>query len=338
MGTFIIRPTSLASGGDPLFETGSDNPDQGFWSITGLPAATILQAMNNLTNSLALAASAQAFDTITGFGDTLRFLFTGDCIFLDGSLTPISFASLPSGFLALTAEAIINTPIITGDSDIDLVFYFLQHLEVDEGLFNTNPFPYTDPIPSMLDIVSNGIGFRVNMQSVDFPHTVSVSSLFNLRIQGTYTAVSFSWTLTSPDNPVKYGSKVTIHPDPDDPTQPPLTDITSIEIHWNDGEDHTLIVPSWDIIFFMFNLVVFYIPYGLEDFTGPIDIVANVVSVEFSGSVSLGTLDILFENVSGIYQLTPGVKHDTLYSDSRDGTTIDVAIPSPFGKTGFVGG
>lgn len=55
----------------------------------------------------------------------------------------------------------------------------------------------------------------------------------------------------------------------------------------------------------------------------------------FSGSVPLGTFTILETNGSGVYQFQNGKTNDTLYSSTRDGTTYNVKIPNPFGKTGF---
>lgn len=56
---------------------------------------------------------------------------------------------------------------------------------------------------------------------------------------------------------------------------------------------------------------------------------------QFEGSVTLATFTILNFEGSGIYTLVPGKTNDTLYSSTRNGTTYDVKIPNPFGKTGF---
>ncbi len=65
----------------------------------------------------------------------------------------------------------------------------------------------------------------------------------------------------------------------------------------------------------------------------PIDIICSFPG--FSGSVPLGNFIILLTNGSGIYQFQTGKTNDTLYSSARDGSTYDVKIPNPFGKTGF---
>jgi hypothetical protein len=55
----------------------------------------------------------------------------------------------------------------------------------------------------------------------------------------------------------------------------------------------------------------------------------------FSGSVTLGNFVILVANGSGLYRFVMGKTNDTLYSVARDGTTYDVKIPNPGGKTAF---
>lgn len=66
----------------------------------------------------------------------------------------------------------------------------------------------------------------------------------------------------------------------------------------------------------------------------PVIIVAGG-GTQFSGSVTLGSFVILVANGSGLYQFTPGLTHDILYRAARDGTTYNVKIPNPGGKTGF---
>lgn len=56
---------------------------------------------------------------------------------------------------------------------------------------------------------------------------------------------------------------------------------------------------------------------------------------QFSGSVPLGTFTIIVANGSGIYRFVDGKTNDTVYTAERDGTTLDIKIPNPFGKSGF---
>lgn len=57
----------------------------------------------------------------------------------------------------------------------------------------------------------------------------------------------------------------------------------------------------------------------------------------FNGAVALGTLTIYVATGSGIYRIVVNKRNDTQY-DRATGSTTDVAIPEPFGETGFIGG
>lgn len=67
----------------------------------------------------------------------------------------------------------------------------------------------------------------------------------------------------------------------------------------------------------------------------PIVIICGTPGNQFTGSVPLGNFTIIVAEASGIYQLIDGKEEDTLYTPERDGTTYDVKIPNPNGKTGF---
>ncbi len=70
-----------------------------------------------------------------------------------------------------------------------------------------------------------------------------------------------------------------------------------------------------------------------------IPIVGGGTGTEFSGSVKLGTIQILTTLGSGIYRLVSGKTNDTMYiNNPNDATTEDFAIPDPSGKTGLIGG
>lgn len=63
--------------------------------------------------------------------------------------------------------------------------------------------------------------------------------------------------------------------------------------------------------------------------------VVIIAGTQFSGTVTLGNFTILVANGSGIYRFVLGKAEDTIYAAARDGTTYDVKIPNPGGKTGF---
>lgn len=272
---------------------------------------------------------------------TVQFDLSGNCFFLDGSGTPVSRAGLPSGFTMtspLTLKCPTNGPPESIGGPISFHAPSTNQVNVtwgtysnsfDDVLAEVSDIPFTDPIDFagslLLELISTVGSFGDN-----FAYVVD-----SLEVSGSYTAVAFSWTITTPDSPVPKGAKITIHKDPTDVDQPNLNDITGIQIAWDDKE---MLVPDWDIIWITEDIFIFYLPYGFDDFEGNIDLTALVESTEFSGSVPLGSLTILFENGSGVYQLTPGKTNDTLYNPDRDGSTTDKAFPSPYGKTGFVGG
>ncbi len=69
--------------------------------------------------------------------------------------------------------------------------------------------------------------------------------------------------------------------------------------------------------------------------TSPPPTFTVVAGTRFSGSVPLGDFVIIEAEGSGLYRFTMGKTNDTLYTAERDGTTYDVKIPNPGGKTGF---
>lgn len=88
------------------------------------------------------------------------------------------------------------------------------------------------------------------------------------------------------------------------------------------------------------------IPFGFGDYSGPVTIAGGVNEPTddpdnpdpFTGSVPLSPVTILYADTSGIYNITPNKRTDTLYNGARDGSSDEVAIPKPFIKTGFIGG
>lgn len=69
--------------------------------------------------------------------------------------------------------------------------------------------------------------------------------------------------------------------------------------------------------------------------TTPTVPVVLIAGTQFGGTVVLGNFVILVADGSGLYRFTIGQTHDTLYAGDRDGTTYNVKIPNPGGKTGF---
>jgi len=188
---------------------------------------------------------------------------------------------------------------------------------------------------------------------------------------GTYAIFATTWTMeggpvggpyhASPFHP---GDEIIIN----SPNETPdLTDVTEIKLSYTDlgGNLITVVVPFTDFLEYTPKTAKFLLPITLPynsilpfDFIPfnptpfepiiynpappvitqiPITMVVQIVSTKFTGSILLGTFEILIADASGIYKITPDKTNDTLYSQNSL-TTEDVAIPTPFVKTGFIGG
>jgi hypothetical protein len=137
----------------------------------------------------------------------------------------------------------------------------------------------------------------------------------------------FQYTLNPPSSSVvEPGQTITITSDPEDPDALLLDELT-IEF------GGVPIIPTTQTTY----LLIFFIPFDYP-LTGVLALDAIGNGVQFSGSVALGSLEILITDASGIYVLKPGQAFDKLYASERDGSTRTVKIPDPFIKTGFIGG
>lgn len=127
---------------------------------------------------------------------------------------------------------------------------------------------------------------------------------------------------------------------------PPQT-ITVGSIPWTDG------VTTYNFTDYVFDLGEYYYliyaykygtPNSISLPTSPVTIIfggeetANLTIIGSGGMDLGGAADLVFiSNASGIYTLVPNKREDTLYDRVLD-TTIDVKIPDPFIKTGYIGG
>jgi hypothetical protein len=67
----------------------------------------------------------------------------------------------------------------------------------------------------------------------------------------------------------------------------------------------------------------------------------NGITVLGNGGLLLGGVGAglgLLRSVSGIYTLIPGKRNDTLVDRQPGQTSVDIAIPNPIFKTGYLGG
>jgi hypothetical protein len=314
MGTFIGKANAIIG----RSEVGA------IWSVTPGGAtsdAALLAAIQGISIAQGIVANATPNTMFISFSIEL---------FLDGGVTPILSANdLPPGFTVTSLDLVarIGNDLSAGVGAFALEFVPAESIDIS-GTTGASPI-YTYTIPhalpvSNIHLFSEQIGFESQ-----FPGGAGSvnTSLYYIILQGTYDLIPFQWTLDpiSGSN-VDIGDLVTITSDPNDPDHLLLDQLT---ISMSCGTVVPIIQTE--------TLFTFLIP-GSCTGNGSTSITATGNGTQFSGSVSLGTLNILLTNGSGIYVLTPGATHDTLYSSLRDGTTRNVKIPNPFAKTGFIGG
>lgn len=330
MGTFIIRPTVLVSGGTPIKNNADVLVPDACWARNfGSDDATILECFNSLTGNPGVQALVNSTAALLTFQDTLRFSFTGLSIYLDGLLTPIAFATLPAGFTPTSASVLIDG----GGSAFNL-----QQGPADNGVVDEIEYPYTIPV-SILHIWSSGIGYKANIACGPPPNPNAASSYgHNLRVEGVYEIVSFSWTLVQPTERVDTGDIITVTSDPDGVNPLDLDTILTITITYTDENGDPQTIPVVTITHIDSNTLTFVMPDLLSVGDPPGIVIIEITSSEFSGSVELGRLvTIYFLNAPGIYRIVAGKTNDTLY-DIENGGTVDVKIPNPTFKTGFIDG
>ena len=363
-GTFIIRPTSLTNGGSPLGDV--NNPGSNFlgWYIDYSvdPNNTILkclQATDSIQTVRTLRATLTSVAGSNSFVDTIRFdTYFGQSIYLDGSNTPVSYSNLPVAFVPTSAVLKVNLISIqqpgTGSTQ-----FFLQQAQAYEGILNASSFIYS-PISSMLSILTNGIGIRINEAQTFSVQGGCDVEFENLRIEGTYSLVKYSCTLETPPSLPATGTPITITSNFGlgssggkgtgsgsgkgiaviDSLITPLNllNASQINITYYDNNNvlQTIVVPTSSFTAWTSNIITFLLP----DITGPQPKAITIVYVDngqqFSGSLTLGQLaTIYFTDGTGIYVLKVGKRTDTLYVQGTR-QTVEVNIPNPFIKTGFV--
>lgn len=275
--------------------------------------------------------STNSFDfqsTVPGLGDLYDcnaagsyqcgFQYSGACIYLDGSPTPIAFATLPAGFTLTDATFRMNNPggwgagVALGNT---VLFYPSSNFftpTIPTVLTDTEwEIPYST-VPSMLNLMLNGNGLSVisvpfggggnvgqgwytgedplPASAYDYPDFPLINGPF---LYGTYTIQGLA---IANNNPVSAGSPVTITSP--NPSQYNLLDNEELFID-------DIPVPIHNITAQSSTSLTFDIPYTIGSFSG--------TATLFWGTVAIGTLDIRYENVTGIYRLVKNKTTDTLY-------------------------
>ena len=214
MGTFSIT-TPVTVGTKTVQETheevsvGTSDADL----ITGLLG-------NGSTAILGYGADVNSNTAVSG---VLRFGFdqTTAIIKLDGN-PAISFNSLPAGFTPSTATLSVTSGATTGYDGVHTTFNNLLYLQLDVGTESTAFLPdngSTTPavfsyavVPSMLNIILNGFGFRwawnatPNSPGADIPANNQFGYTFNYSFTGTYSIISTACYFNSLTNHYKFAS------------------------------------------------------------------------------------------------------------------------------------
>ena len=214
MGTFSIT-TPVTVGTKTVQETheevsvGTSDADL----ITGLLG-------NGSTAILGYGADINSNTAVSG---VLRFGFdqTTAIIKLDGN-PAISFNSLPAGFTPSTAILSVTSGATEGYDGVHVISNNLLYLQLGAGIESTAFLPdnsITTPaslsyavIPSMLDIILNGFGFRwawnatPNFPEADIPANSQFGYTFNYSFTGTYSIIPTACYFNSLTNHYKFAS------------------------------------------------------------------------------------------------------------------------------------
>lgn len=343
-GTFtIIQPTIIASliGGrtDLASVPGWANPS----SISfPSPDADLLSGLITLDLTAIIPNSGLVTQAIAVEFDQSTPIFL-----LDGNPVPVSFNSLPSGFtiksglLTLTVQGgIINGANGILTCSYGLLTPFIQSLDGNPFGFNNYQIAPTGNL-NALDFISNRIGLSAIIDTTYTGAPTPIATglvVFGFAISGIYAIQSSQFSIANSDVPIHVGDKIKVSTTPpividhNDPNPPPgmLQGVQEIHFDYTDsnGVSQTVIIDqnsfSTYVIVQDSNNLWFYLPPGFGTFAGNVTITLVGDGVQFSGSVVLGILQILYEDASGIYSLMKNQTDDVLYF--RDGFTTDIRL------------
>ncbi len=336
MGTFIIRPT-ISVGPKTSLWSGSLNPGD-------TSDAQLLAGINNtIANLIFLACGKLGIgspdaNTSSPFIISFDYSLSDAIIELDGN-PAISFNNLPGGFVPTQADLIVGCRSGTATAATATVFFTIQGNNIQKTVVSvanasayTIPYDFSFPAPTMLDILLDGIGIEFN-----FTLPNDFTTFYTARIVGTYEIQFGQWTLENPGL-VEEGSEIVVTSDPGNPEALDFEQVETVTLEFIDenGDSQSIPIPEDDWITVETNEFMFVASFGGFQ---PQTFSIVITSTQFSGSVTLGTLaTIFFTSATGIYRLETNKRSDTLYVETDPGETVDVAIPTPFWKSGYIGG
>ncbi len=177
-------------------------------------------------------------------------------------------------------------------------------------------------IPSMLQLTTEEIGVTVT-------HPGTYGAIKGLFITGTYAIVQQQSSLVTIQNstvPIGTGSKIQISATAGFGG---LGSVTQIQLSYLDSSGVEQFVyinsGSYDIIVQSDTELWFYLPLN-HWYYAIITVTLIGDGTQFSGSIIAGTLQVLFENASGIYELVKSQTNDVLYFRSGYTTNIELLM------------
>jgi hypothetical protein len=272
---------------------------------------------------------------------------SGTPISLDGN-PAIAVQSLPAGFNIFGPGIVLESPTTTyfgylsqqtGGGAIDgdviataAVQYSVYGPTAQQLLFQSlqqRSVPINEPTISNTFRIIDLIGL-LTVNIISTVPTVSGIALSNvIVVTGSYTIISTKWVINNLTNPGKEFV-------PGDTAQ-----VTSSDGSYDFSTITKVTINSTDITVFTVQTaakVQFLIPPDFPPPPGSYPVTITNPSA-FSGDALVGYVTVVTADASGVYTLTPGATHDTVYISSQtDGITNNVAIPNPFASTGFING
>lgn len=370
MGTFIIRPAGVVPFTDNLhFGARIGGVDLAYPPSEAERLQAVQEQGPGDSNGLFVEQPTTSSNAQIGF----EFL-SQNCIYLNGSPTPVGVGDLPSPFNITECAAILEVYMsgATVDSygelrqdgnSIGLVTNGSGTIDVDQGTPDINDLLLTTI--AIHSTYTNTAGSRVVCSEPRYEGVYSEEFTFTLTPSGGNVepgqsitvegpgAAGLEYAATNGDKVIPLDPKVV---DPDtvilevpNPSTDPCVDCLGDCVECEDcfdacNEDLTSAACEECMAACLECL-----EGCLEDLEAaeecqeskqdPPNTPTNIVIIcggpGFDGSVPLGTFTIIVANGSGIYEFVEGKTNDTLYSTARDGSTYDVRIPTPSGKTGF---
>lgn len=269
----------------------------------------------------------------------IRFTIDDQAIILDEGTVDeqiVTIDNLPDGFHLVSAvltAAFVN--LLDDTSTLKLQFSPSDESSAQQNfLSNGRVMTYNrsfSPAPTIEEMITDGFGAVFNLDTFTSPSGIFTSIGFPsnlayaLGISGVYDLLNFQFQMNPASGTVNAGDEITITSDLDDPDH---LELDHVSITLNDT--------PVDAISQTEDELIFKVPIG---YSGEFEVFAVGDGTQFSGSVPLGTLSYLYADASGIYRIVLNKTSDTVYEDSGSGdpTTIDIKIPNPFLKTGYIG-